>query len=103
MTIGKAIYKVTKELADWYLLDTGSLEVGKRADVTIIDPNQLGDELEETQLAGMPGLDSYKRLVRRNDDTISHVFVNGKLAWRNGSASAQLGQQKLGEVLRAQG
>ncbi len=103
LTIGQAIYKVTKELADWYLLDTGSLEVDKRADVTIIDPNQLGDELEETQLAGMPGLDSYKRLVRRNDDTISHVFVNGKLAWKDGSASAQLGQQKLGEVLRAQG
>lgn len=101
LSIGQAIYKVTKELADWYLLDTGSLVVGKRADVTILDPSQLGDELEETQLAGMPGLDSYKRLVRRNDKAVPYVIINGQVAWTPEGASAHLGKRKLGEVLRA--
>lgn len=102
LTIGQAINKVTKELADWYLLDTGTLEAGKRADIAIINPNELSEELEETQVAGMPGLESYQRLVRRNDKTVSHVIINGQLAWTQEGASLQLGRRKLGQVLRAQ-
>ncbi|MEL6657009.1 MAG: hypothetical protein AAFR36_11205 [Bacteroidota bacterium] len=102
LSIGKAIYKLTKELADWYLLDTGTLEEGRSADVVILDPAQLNQQLEETHQAGMPGLASYQRLVRRNDDTVREVFVNGKLAWQAGQASPALGHKKLGRVLRAQ-
>ena len=101
LSIGQAIYKLTKELADWYLLDTGTLEPGRRADVVLLDPSQLGDELDVMHQAGMPGLPSYQRLVRRNDDTVHSVFINGKLAWNQGAASSILGNEKFGQVLRA--
>ncbi|MEL7250788.1 MAG: amidohydrolase family protein [Bacteroidota bacterium] len=102
LSIGQAIFKLTKELADWYLLDTGTLEKGRSADVVVLNPAHLNDQLEETHQEGMPGLASYQRLVRRNDDTVRAVFVNGKLAWQTGQASPSLGREKLGRVLRAQ-
>ncbi len=102
MSIGKAIYKMTKELADWYLMpNIGSLEVGKQADIAIIDPTHLTDEVYDLQEAPMPGLPEYLRIVRRNDGAVPYVFINGVLGWKKGSATPDLGNQKMGQVLRA--
>lgn len=93
---------ITKELADWYLMpNIGSIEVGKQADITIIDPNHLTDEIYNLQEAPMPELPDYLRIVRRNDAAVPYVFINGALAWKKGAATADLGNQKLGQVLRA--
>jgi len=102
MSIGKAVYKITKELADWYLMpNIGSIEQGKQADITIIDPDHLTDEIYDLKEAPMPGLPDYLRIVRRNDNAVPYVFINGTLAWEKGNATAELGQSKLGNVLRA--
>lgn len=98
MTIGEAIRKLTSELADWYLLDRGRLAKGKAADVVIIDPNYLNDDLDQTSEEGMPLLPSFKRLVRRNDAAVPYVFVNGKLAWTDGAM--QNAEEGFGKVLR---
>lgn len=102
ITIGQAVRKITKELAEWFLLDAGSIEQGGRADLVIIDPQKLDDTLEETQEEGMPGLPTFKRLVRRNDKTVPYVFINGTIAWKKGRKGDGLGRsQKFGQVLRA--
>lgn len=102
MSIGKAVHKMTKELADWYLMpDIGSIEVGKRADITVIDPSGLTDEIHDISEAPMPGLPDYLRIVRRNDHAVPYVWINGQLAWENGQASPILGTTKLGQVIRA--
>lgn len=102
MSIGKAVYKITKELADWYLMpNIGSLEVGKQADIAIINPNELTDEIYDLQEAPMPGLPNYLRIVRRNDGAVPYVFINGVLSWEKGEATADLGNRKIGKVLRA--
>ena len=101
MSIGKAVHKITKELADWYLMpNIGSLEVGKQADITIINPEHLGDEVLDLFEAPMPGLPDYQRIVRRNDETVPYVFINGTLAWEKGQKTGVLNTQKLGKVLR---
>ena len=103
MTIGQAVYKMTKELADWYLMpNIGSLEVGKQADIAIIDPRGLTDAVLDLHEAPMPGLPEYLRIVRRNDDAVPYVFINGRLAWEKGQKTEALGQEKLGTVLRVQ-
>lgn len=103
MSIGKAIKKITKELADWYLMpNIGSIEVGKQADITLVNPKGLNDEIFELHEAPMPGLPEYLRIVRRNDDAIPMVMINGKVAWRDGQCSEDLGSIKMGSVLRAQ-
>jgi len=102
MSIGKAVHKMTKELADWYLMqDIGSLEVGKQADITVIDPRGLTDEIHDIKEAPMPGLPDYLRIVRRNDQAVPYVWINGQLAWKRGHATSVLGNIKLGQVIRA--
>ena len=49
----------------------------------------------------MPGLPDYLRIVRRNDAAVPYVFINGTLAWENANVTKDLGNQKLGKVLRA--
>ncbi len=41
------------------------------------------------------------RMVNRNDDTVSAVLVAGRLAFGAGRGSPALGNQKLGQFLRA--
>jgi len=102
MSIGKAVHKITKELADWYMMpNIGSIEEGKQADLVIIDPNQLTSEVHDIKEAEMPGLPDYLRIVRRNDGAVPYVFINGVLAWEKGEATSALGNQKLGKVIRA--
>ena len=97
MSIEKAVYKLTKELADWYLMpNIGSIEEGKQADITIVDPNHLTDEIYDLHEAPMPGLPEYLRIVRRNDNAVPFVFINGVMAWKKGKATQDLGNKKLG-------
>ena len=79
----------------------GSLEVGKQADITLINPNHLTDKILDLQEAPMPGLPDYQRIVRRNDKAVPYVFINGQLAWEKGKKTDVLGSKKLGKVLRA--
>ena len=39
----------------------------------------------------MDGFDGLQRLVRRNDDTVRAVVVNGKVAWEGDRPAADLG------------
>ena len=102
MSIGKTVYKMTKELADWFMMpNIGSIEEGKQADIAIIDPTHLTDEVYDLHEAPMPGLPDYLRIVRRNDGAVPYVFINGVLSWEKGEATEDLGKRPLGRVLRA--
>jgi len=102
LTIGQAVHKVTKELADWFMVDRGYLSPGKVADIAIIDPSKLDGRLDEMTEAPMPGMPEFKRLVRRNDETVPYVFINGRIAWQQGKKAADLGQStNYGTVLEA--
>ena len=46
MSLEHAVHRLTGELADWYSLDAGHLRVGDRADVVVVDPAHLDDELD---------------------------------------------------------
>jgi N-acyl-D-aspartate/D-glutamate deacylase len=104
LSLAQAVRKVTGELADWYGLDAGYLAQGRRADIVLVDPTQLNDQLDQTYEVGMPGLPEFKRWVRRNDQAVPYVFINGQIAAQSGQASPILGQAKdFGKVLAYQG
>ena len=66
----------------------------------MIDPEHLDDSVEEIHEAPMPEFTGLNRLVRRNDDTVRAVLVNGKVAWRGGAGSDDLGVSRdYGQVL----
>ena len=81
MTDGQAIHKLTADLADWFGLDAGHIRVGDRADVVIINPEGINDDVDTISEAPMEGF-GIDRLVKRNDDAIDATIINGKVAYK---------------------
>lgn len=46
MSVERAVYRLTAEVADWFGLDAGTLRQGDRADLVVIDPAGLNQEVD---------------------------------------------------------
>ncbi|PCE64163.1 N-acyl-D-amino-acid deacylase family protein [Sediminicola luteus] len=98
MTIEKAIWRLTKENADFFNLDAGHLAEGKRADLVLIDPDGLNAKVHEWHEADFLG--AALRFVNRSDDAVKLVMVNGNIAWQNGEFSPEVGKARFGMFLK---
>ncbi len=101
MSAGRAVERLTSELGRWYELDAGTLLPGVRADIAVLDPEALDESMEEVHEVDMPGMPGIQRMVRRNDRTVTATVIGGRIAWRDGNATAALGSERLGRFLRA--
>ncbi len=103
MSVERAVHRLTGEIGAWLGLDAGTLQVGKRADVVVVDPRFLDarlDEVSEVPIQNF-GDDAFRRLVRRNDDAVPAVFIGGIRAVESGCPVAALGRVPMGRLLRA--
>ncbi|MEM9731696.1 MAG: N-acyl-D-glutamate amidohydrolase, partial [Myxococcota bacterium] len=102
MPLEKAVHKLTGELGDWYQVDAGVLEEGRRADLVIVDPDKLDYRVDEMHSTTIPELGDYERLVRRNPEAVPAVFVNGTLVAEQGEVLREVGHTVgPGQFLRA--
>ena len=103
LPIEKAIYRLTKMPADWLGLDAGSLEIGRRADVCVLDPTKLSSGLTQEPIEDYhPSLKGAFRYVKRSDGVVNHVLVNGEEVFndQNGFAK-EVGKRRYGKLLRS--
>ncbi len=102
MRIGHAVHRLTGELGDWYGIDAGHIREGDRADVVIINPDGLGEEVWQMTDAWFPAFDM-KRLVNRNDAAIEATLINGRVAYsREDGITETLGRERgFGQFLPA--
>ena len=84
MDMGSSIHRLTGELADFIGVDAGTIRVGDRADVVIVNPAGLTDELDAIHEAPMEVL-GLERVVKRNDAAVDATLINGRIAYRRGS------------------
>ncbi len=102
LPLGRAVHRVTGELADFLGIDAGRLAVGARADLVVIDPEALDDRVSEVVEAPMPGVESIERLVNRGDGAVRTVLVNGRVAWSGDGRAEGFGEEPgYGTVLRS--
>ena len=101
MTIEQAVHRLTGELADWYQIDAGHLRMGDRADLVIVDPAHLDYSLDSYAEEKVEQYGGLSRMVNRNDDTVSAVFVAGRAVFLNGQPTDVLGARRTGSFLRA--
>ena len=80
------MHRLTGELADWYRLDAGHLRVGDRADVVIVDPARSTTRLDAYAEAAVDQYGGLSRMVNRNDETVTAVFVGGRAVFLDGRA-----------------
>jgi N-acyl-D-aspartate/D-glutamate deacylase len=102
LSVGKAVARLTSEIADFLGIAAGRLEVGKRADLVVIRPEALDEEVHRIHEAPMEPFGGLRRLVRRNPSAVSAVIIGGRIAALHGEPTADLGEVRMGEVLRAQ-
>lgn len=101
MSVERAVHRLSGEIADWYGVDAGHLRIGDRADLSIIVPEHLDaslDDYAEDRVAQYGGL---FRMVNRNDDTVTAVFISGQPVVLNGKPTDILGRVRTGSVVRA--
>ena len=83
MTVAKGVHNLTADLADWFGLDAGHIREGDRADVVIVNPQGLNEDVDGISEAPMEGF-GVDRLVKRNDEAIDVTIINGKVAYKKG-------------------
>ncbi|ADT99273.1 N-acyl-D-aspartate/D-glutamate deacylase [Mycolicibacterium gilvum Spyr1] len=101
MTIEAAVHRLTGELADWYRIDAGHLRLGDRADIVILDPERLDASLDAYAEETVDQYGGLSRMVNRNDDTVSAVFVGGRAVFVGGVPTPLVGEHRTGRFLRA--
>ena len=106
MPIETAIHRITKEPAIFLGIDAGDISVGKRADITIIDPTRLESDLNTEPIEDYnTHFEGGYRLIKRSGKVVQHVFINGNEAYTNNGIVAfheDLGKKKIfGQLLRS--
>jgi N-acyl-D-aspartate/D-glutamate deacylase len=102
LTIERAVYRLTAEVADWFGLDAGTLREGDRADFVVIDPEGLDDSVDGYHEETVPFYGGLSRMVNRNDAAVVATGVNGAVVYRNGRFCDGYGTTaKSGHFLRA--
>ena len=102
LTIERAIYRLTAEVADWFGLDAGTLREGDRADFVVIDPAGLDDSVNSYHEEKVSFYGGLSRMVNRNDAAVVATGVNGAVVYRSGRFCEGYGTTvKSGHFLRA--
>ncbi len=103
LTVEKAIYRLTAELADWFGLDAGRLREGDRADFVVIDPAGLDNAVDGYHEEAVDFYGGLRRMVNRNDAAVVATGVGGAVVYRNGVFCDGYGTTaKSGRFLRAE-
>ena len=102
MTMEKCIWRLSKEQADWFGVDSCYLVEGKPATLNIINPKKLVNVTEEVFEEVIEEFNNYPRLVNRANEVVEKVFVNGSLAFEDGEfVEGYCKTKKIGRFLKA--
>lgn len=101
MSLEQAVHRLTGEQADWLGIDAGYIRLGDRADLVLLDPEGLRQNLEQENWDEMQGF-GIPRMVCRNPGCVSHVLINGRLAVDDERIATELGHARgYGQFLAA--
>ncbi|MFT5222417.1 MAG: N-acyl-D-aspartate/D-glutamate deacylase [Glaciecola sp.] len=102
MSMEQAVHRLTGQLADWHTIDAGHLRVGDRADLCIIDPAGLTEQLDEYHEAPVEVFGGLSRMVNRGE-AVRTTVVAGNVLWHDGEFAQGFGRDwRAGRFLRAE-
>lgn len=102
LSLEAAVHRLTGELGQWFGLPAGTLRVGDRADLVVVDPRGLDASVEAYHEAPLDGFGGLRRMVRRNDSAVEATCVAGQVVFRRGVFADGYGRsRRTGQFLRA--
>ena len=100
--VATMVRRLTREPAEFFGLDVGTLDIGAQADIALIDPQALADwDCNDTRVLEYRELFEHKQMLNRPEGVVTRVLINGETAWQDGEVGEALGSQRLGRALRA--
>ena len=99
--VAKVVKRLTKDPADTFGLDAGSLAIGSRADMVLINPEAFdGWEPDQTRELVYRAIFEHEQMVNRPVGIVDSVYISGELAWGGESGPGEaLGAKRLGQYL----
>ena len=99
--VAKVVKRLTKDPADTFGLDAGSLAIGSRADMVLINPQAFdGWEPDQTRELVYREIFEHEQMVNRPVGIVDSVYISGELAWVGESGPGEaLGAKPLGQYL----
>ena len=95
------VKRLSKDAADVFGVEGGTINVGDTADLILVDPKKLASYDGEQQVKRIHR-DEFKhdQLVNRSNGVLPLVMVAGNTAWSNDEFSEPLGKKKFGRLLK---
>jgi len=95
------VKRLTKDAADVFGVEGGTINEGDIADLILVDPETLVNYDGEKNVQRVHR-DEYKhdQLVNRSDGVVPLVLINGQIAWQEGEFSENFGKTKMGRLLK---
>jgi len=96
------VKRLTKDAADVFGVEGGTIDLGDVADLILIDPKKLVEYDGENSAQRIHREEfSHEQLVNRSDGVVELVMIGGHSAWENTQFAADLGEKPMGRLLRA--
>lgn len=93
------VKRLTKDPADIFGIDGGTINVGDQADIILIDPENLKNYDGEAGVQRVYRQEyKHEQLVNRSEGVVPLVMIAGNIAWENEQFSEQFGRVKMGSV-----
>lgn len=99
--VAYAVKCLTKDAAELFDLDAGTLDIGAQADLVLINPEALKsyDPEKQTQVI-YRDIFEHDQMVNRPEGVVDSVIIAGKFAVKEGELSELLGKERMGRALR---
>ena len=95
------VKRLTKDAANLFDVDGGSVNLGDTADLILIDPKQLMEYDGENSSQRIYREEfKHNQLVNRSNQVVSLVMIAGHTAWEDDEFSSELGKKPMGRLLR---
>ena len=96
------VKRLTKDAADVFGVEGGTIDQNDVADLILIDPVKLADYQGEENVQRIYREEfSHEQLVNRSDGVVDLVMIGGHIAWQGTAFTKHLGKKPMGRLLRS--
>ena len=102
LDVSYMVKRLTRDAANIFGISGGQIKVGERADITIVNPEELEVYDGENSVQRIYREDfEHEQLVNRSDGVVTATIVSGRAIWQNSKFANDINKSKYGKCLLA--
>lgn len=102
LDVSYMVKRLTRDAANIFGIAGGQIVVGERADITIVNPEELEVYDGESSVQRIYREDfEHEQLVNRSDGVVTATIVSGRAIWQNSKFANDINKSKYGKCLLA--